>query len=56
MSYEGHGYVGKCRFKFKWNSTNCQSSKVTKRKMTDEELIRYGIKKEEDFNEDNNDH
>ena len=44
MGYEGHGYVGRCRFNFKWNSTNCQPSKVTTRKMTEEEKIKYGVK------------
>lgn len=43
MALTGHGYIGRCRFRLRRNSTNCQPSKVTKRKMTEEELIKYGV-------------
>lgn len=47
MALSGHGYIGRCRFKLRNNSTNCQPSKVTKRKMTEEEMLKYGIKNED---------
>lgn len=43
VALTGHGYIGRCRFRLRRNSTNCQPSKVTKRKMTEEELIKYGV-------------
>lgn len=51
MALSGHGYIGRCRFKLRKNSTNCQPSKVTTRMMTDEEMIKYNVKKE-DLNKD----
>lgn len=44
MALHGRGYVGRCRFKYRINSTNQQPSKVITRKMTEEEMIKYGIK------------
>ena len=54
MTLEGHGYAGKCKFSFKWNSTNCKDSKVITRKMTQEEMIKYGVKLEENKSEMDN--
>ena len=47
MALSGHGYIGRCRFRLRKNSTNCQPSKVTKREMTEEEMLKYGIKNED---------
>lgn len=44
MALEGHGYIGRCRFAYKENSTDSKSSEVVVRKMTEEEKIKYGIK------------
>lgn len=44
MVLYGRGYIGRCRFKYRINSTNQQPSEVVTRKMTEEEMIRYGIK------------
>lgn len=51
MTLEGHGYAGKCKFSFKWNSTNCKNSKVVTRKMTREEMIKYGVEIKDDEDE-----
>lgn len=47
MALAGHGYIGRCRFQLRTNSTNTQPSKVTKREMTEEEMIKYGVKKQD---------
>lgn len=46
IALSGYGYIGRCRFRLRKNSTNCQPSKVITRKMTEEEMIKYGIKKD----------
>lgn len=43
MALEGHGYIGRCRFAYRENSTKSKSSKVVTRKMTEEEKVKYGI-------------
>lgn len=48
MTLEGYGYTGRCKFSFKWNSTGCKDSEVVTRKMTEEEMKKYGIKIEDD--------
>ena len=56
MALEGHGYIGRCRFGYKVNSTDCKNSKVTTRKMTEEEKIKYGVmNKEKNTKKDLND-
>ena len=47
MALKGHGYIGRCRFKYRINSTGQQPGKVTKRKMTEEEMKKYGVKPED---------
>lgn len=43
MSAKFKGYVGRCKFKYRLNSKNVCPSKVTKRKATKEECLKYGI-------------
>ena len=53
MTLEGRGYAGRCRFAYRENSTGVKASKVIARKMSEEEMLKYGVTTNSNDNADN---